>query len=91
MLTSSYELKLIEGVIFDVLADGIHLHILLEEHVCQEDNLFKIVSENSHPSIKTILVRRELMWEIKILDSVLKMNKLEGFTFYCPACTAQQF
>ena len=95
ILTSSYELKIIESSIFDEMLNGIHIHVLLEDHVCpDEKNLYKIFSKNEHPSIKCIFIQRGLMSEMKILDIVLRQNKLEGFQFFCPVCpigTAQQF
>ena len=94
-ISSSYELKRVESIIFDEMYKGTHIHVLTEDHVCKdENNYFNMLTTNRHPSIKSIFVQRDLMWEMKILDEVLKKNKLEGLSFFCPACpigTAQQF
>ena len=87
VISSSYELKLVEPTIFDEMYKGTHIHVITQQHVCRDDgNYFQMFSNNQHPCIKCIIIQTDLMSELEILDEVLKQNKLEGFNFCCPSC-----
>ena len=91
IIRSPHDLARIENMIMDELNEGAHLHIVSNDHECQDHGRYELCVSNRHPTIKCIIVEKNMIHEIKILDAVLRQNNLEGLFFWCPCCPSHNY
>ena len=91
ILSSSHDLAVIENIIIDEMNSGAHIHITSNDHECEDHGRYTLFMSNRHPTIKSIIVEKNIMQEMKILDIVLRQNNLEGLHFWCPCCPSHSY
>ncbi len=89
LVRSGNQLKNIESTIFELLDEGVEMHILLEGHRCPTDETYQFIRSNVCNMRKVIFAsRRIILKEFIVLDSVLQSEGYVGFRYSCPGCDA---
>ena len=81
------QLKNIESTIFELLDQGVDIHIIPVEHRCPTDETYELIRSNVCNIRKVIFAtRRMIVKEFIVLDSVLQSEGYVGFRYTCPGC-----
>ena len=91
-IRSSAQLKSKENIIFSLLNEDIHVHIVHAIH--PQQCLSSEVDQatffgNHHPSMKVISIDPNMLYELRIVSQVLSQHYAEGLSFFCPLCGVQ--
>ena len=99
VITSSEEVKSIDGEIMNDLYYGINIHILSTNHrACEGDNvLFNNLIHNNDPLVRVIFITDIMIREFRIMEDTYytesrrgmdpcPRDPLDRFKWYCPVC-----
>ena len=91
-IQSSSQLKSKESIIFSLLDEDIHVHIVHSIH--PQQCLSSEVDQatffgNHHPSMKVISIDPNMLYELRIVSHIVSQHYAEGLSFFCPLCGVQ--
>ena len=86
IVRTSNQLKNIESTIFELLDQGVDIHIIPVEHRCPTDETYDLIRKNECNIRKVIFASRKMIKEFIVLDSVLQNGDYVGFRYTCPGC-----
>ena len=83
---TSNQLRNIESTLFELLDEGVDIHIIPSEHRCPSDETYDLIRKNECNIRKIIFASRKMINEFIILDAVLQNENYVGLRYNCPGC-----